>query len=87
VTPGEVRRVAGQPRGSAFRIQSVDDGTVHCWGGHGSYMAFRSFPVERVGPVVPRGSWPLLLLPVEERGEAERVRSERRTARKIRAMA
>ncbi len=83
-TVGEVYRVAGQPRGSAFRVLSVDGGTVECWGGRGAYMAFRSFPVSKVQPApLRRSSWPTLLLPVEERPIVERARSERRTQRKL----
>lgn len=88
ILPGEVYRVSGTPRGSAFRVLEVDGDTVHCFGGHGGYMAFRSFWASRVGPrPLPRSSWPARLLPRDERAEAERARSEKRTARRIKATA
>lgn len=83
LTPGEVHRVHGQPRGAAFRVLSVDGDQVHCWGGAGDRMQFRTFRVDVMGAVVPRSQWPTLLLPRDERAEAERARSERRTQRKL----
>lgn len=82
-TVGEVYRVAGQPRTAAFRVLSVDGGEVCCWGGHGGFMAYRSFRASQLGAVVPRSGWPTLLLPADERPEIERKRSERRTARRM----
>lgn len=87
VFPGAVYRVTNEP-GAAFRVQSVRGDEVDCWGGRGARMQYRTFRLARfaVKPL-PKSEWPTLLLPVEERPEAERARSEKRTARRVKAMA